>query len=237
MQEYNRTNDKKIFFHGVINPANFEYILTDFKLGSTGYINDERDYNVSKSESFAFDIFGKVWKGMYSGTPEYYGYLEGEKNGQQLFLFKNSVPYYLYKSNEAVTYGTVFGEEVERVYEFILTGEIMKKQSGLGIQVYCKESGYFSDRIITEMGQESRILKEYFKQGMFMYAAPFLRDVKTPTDINLPAQTDKKILEGNPLYGEWFKVRMVGYPESNTKYSQLSGVQVFLFGENNTGKP
>lgn len=237
IQQYNRTNVNKKYFHAVINPANFEYILTDFAIGGDEYINQQRDYNVSVGESFAFDIYGHIWKGMYSGTPEYYGYLEGEKNGQQLFLFKNSIPYYQYKTNEAVTYGTVFGETVERVYEFILSTEIMKKLRPLWLEVYCKQSGYFSDRIITESGQNSRILIAYFKQGEFMTSAAFLRDINTPYDPNLPLQEPRSILEGNPLYGEWLQIRLIGYPESNTIYSQLSGVQVFLYGEQNTGIP
>lgn len=235
IQEWNRTHDNKKFFHSVINPANFEYILSDFTLNSNSYVNQEREYIVSKHESIAFDMYGQVWKCFYSATPQYYGYIEGEKNGQQLFLFKEAIPYYQYRTNEDVEFGTVFGEEVERVYEFILTAEIMKKLRPLWLEVYCKDSGYFSDRIITESGQQSRILKPYFKQGEFMTAAPFLRDTNTPMDLNVPTLTENTVLEGTPLFGEWVKVRLIGYPESNTKYSQLSGVQVFLYGESNTG--
>ncbi len=236
VQFYNRTHNNKTYFHAVINPANFEYILTDFVIGFPDYINQERQINVGIPESIALDMFGQVWKGFYSATPEYYGYLEGEKNGQQLFLFKNARPYYQYRTNESVTYGTVFGETVERVYEFILSAEIMKKLHPLWLEVYCKQSGYFCDKIVTEAGQQSRILISHFKQGEFMYAAPFLRDINTPVDPNLPQQQPNVILEGNPLFGEWVQCRMIGYPESNTEYSQLSGVQVFLYADPNTGK-
>ena len=69
-----------------------------------------------------------------------------------------------------------------------------------------------------------------------MYSAPVLRAINTPLDPNLPAlQQSTTILEGNPVYGEWIKIRMVGYPESNTIYSQLSGIQVFWMDESNTG--
>lgn len=235
IQEYNRTHNSKRYFHLVINPANFEGILSDFTIGSDSYINQQRGVNVVEHESIAFDMYGKIWKGFYSGTPEYYGFLEGEKNGQQLFLFKNSVPYYQYKTNELVTYGTVFGETVERVYEFIVSTEIMKKLRPLWLEVYCKQSGYFADRVITEAGQNSRILISYFQQGEFMYTGPFLRDINTPFDQNLPQQEPKSILEGNPLFGEWLQIRLIGYPDANTIYSQLSGAQVYMFGEPSTG--
>lgn len=233
IQEYNRVNEFKKYFHSVINPANFEWILTDFTINSENYVNKERDYNVKVHESFSFDIYNRTWKEMYDCVPEYYGYIEGEKNGQQLFSFKNAVPYYHYGTNG---FGVIFGQEIERIYEFIITAEIMKKQKPGWLEVYCKDSGYYCDRIITESGQQSRILKAYFKQGEFMYAAPFLRAINTPLDPNLPKMTlATTILEGNPLYGEWIQVRMVGYPESNQKYSQLSGIQVYTNGENNTG--
>ncbi len=236
IQEWNRTHTNKKYFHSVINPANFEWILSDFTINSDEYVNQERDYDVTKHESFGFDVFGRTWKGHYSATPEYYAYLEGEKNGQQLFLFKNTVPYYQYSNNPNVTFGNVFGEIVERVYEFIITEEIMKKQKPKWLEVYCKESGYYVDRLVTEAGQTSRILKAYFRQGEFMYAGSFLRAINTPLDPNLPKlTTGTTILEGNPLYGEWIKIRLIGYHESNEIYSQLSGIQVYTEGEPNTG--
>jgi len=237
VQEWNRNADnQKRYFHSVINPANFEWILSDFTINSDEYVNQERGVNVILHESFGFDIYNRTWKGFYSATPEYYGYLEGEKNGQQLFSFKTAVPYYHYNNDPLSTYGVIFGQEVERVYEFILTAEIMKKQKPLWLEVYCKQSGYFCDRIITESGQQSRILIAYFKQGEYMWSAAFLRDINTPLDFNLPKiNISNTITEGNPLYGEWIQVRMVGYPNGNRIYSQLSGVQVYTNGEDNTG--
>jgi len=235
IQNWNLNNANKKYFASVINPANFEYIITDFTIGSNEYVNQKREIDIPSHESFAFDIYNKAWKAFYSATPEYSGYIEGEKNGQQLFSFMKGMPYYYYTSNEAATFGTIFGQQVERVYDFIITAEIMKKQDPIGIQIYCKESGYFADLITTEAGQQSRILKEYFKQGKFMYFAPFLRDIKTFADNNLPAQIANPIVEGNPLFGEWVRVRLIGYPESNTVYSQLSGVIIFTNGDENTG--
>ncbi len=219
--EFNQATDNpnKRFFHSVINPANNEYIISDFALTSKIYINEERDYAIDKQETMAYDIKADVWKGAYSFTPQYYGYLESELTGNQLFSFKDAIPYNHY-TTEQTTFNTFYGVKCGRVYKFVVRGE----------------SGYFVDQVITETGQLSRIFKAYFKQGEFMFSAPFLRDLNTLSDPNIPLDTGiNKLVDGNPLYGTWIEVRMIGYPEMDDIYSQLDGIQCFFIGESNTG--
>ena len=239
VKEYNNDPRRisKKFFVSVINPVNNEWLLSDFILkgGDVSYVNEERDYNVEWPENMAFDMKASVWKGMYSPTPEYWGYLESELYGNQLFAFRKGLPYSFY-SPVNTNYNTFFGVKCNRVFEFVMNLEMMKKFKPRSLEVYCKQSGYFADRIITEAGQESRILISQWKQGEYFYSAPFLKDMNTLVDPNNPAVvTDNPLFEGWPLYGTWVKVRLIGYPDFDDVYSALEGVQGFLIGESNSG--
>lgn len=231
-QNFNQTTDNIRYFHGVINPCGWEYILTDFEIKNKSYFNEERDYAIEKNESFAFDIFAEVWKAMYSPTPEYYGFLEGSNIGQLLFYFNNALPY----SNSGKTFNTFFGRKAERVYRFTATVESDKKLSFKNIEVYCKESLYWADQILTETGQLSRILKAHFNQAAYFWQAPFLCDINTPPDPNVKDQTGiNVILDGNTLYGIWIDIRLIGDQDKDDIYSELSSVDVFITGNEKSG--
>ena len=63
-----------------------------------------------------------------------------------------------------------------------------------------------------------------------------MRDLNTLPDPNSPLNTGaNRLVDGNPLYGTWIEVRMIGYPEMDDIYSQLDGIQCFFLGESNTG--
>ncbi len=239
IKEYNnnpRFQDKR-YFVSVINPTNNEYLLSDFKIKASfeNYVNNERDYDVTIPECMAFDMKADVWKGMYSTTPEYWGFLENELYGNQLFEFIKGQPYSFYSTTNT-NYNTFFGVKCSRVFEFVINVENLKKFKPLWLEVYCKQSGYFSDRIITETGQESRILISQWKQGDYFWSAPFLRDMNTLSDPNNPLTiANNPLFEGWPLYGTWVKVRLVGFPDFDDVYSALEGVQTFLIGESNSG--
>lgn len=225
---------EKRYFHSVINPANNEYLISDFTIKGKNYINNTRDYTIDLQETMAFDIKADVWKGQYSFTPQYYGYLESELAGNQLFAFKDGVPYFFYSTNNTV-FNTFFGVKCSRVYTFVINAEIMKKIKPLWMEVYCKQSGYFADKVTTETGQQSRILIDYWKQGEFMFSGAFMRDLNTLVDPNSPQANANPIIDGNVLYGTWVEVRLIGYPDKDDVYSQLEGVQCFYLAETNTG--
>ncbi len=65
---------------------------------------------------------------------------------------------------------------------------------------------------------------------MYMWSAPFLCDLNTPYDPNRPEQTGvNKLMDGNNLLGTWIDVRLIGDPEMNDKYSELTGVTINEF--------
>lgn len=224
------------YFIGGIDPIAKDYLLTDFDLTNKSYINSERTYVPGVNETIRFDINTKDFKGWFSFTPERYAHLYGDLLSNQLFTFKGAMPYSHYNVNENTTFGTFYGVVCERIFTLCVADEILKKKKPDWLELYGINCGYFVDDIINDSGQSSRILRAYFKQGEFMYSAPFLRDQNTPTDTNLPASAiANKLIDGNPLFGEWFQIRFVSFGETNNQYSELTGVMIFITGDSNTG--
>lgn len=236
VQQYNLANGNKRYFAGVINPINWGYLLTDHIIGSASFINSLRDYDPTVQETFEFDIFSKVFKGMWSYTPEYFAELEGELNSQQLFSFVNGIPYFHYTEQGNPTFNTFYGTVCERILEMVIVMDNLKKKKPLALAEYCKQGVYFADRVVTETGQLSRILIPYFIQAEYGWYAPFLCDLNTPPDPNLPLQTGPNaILDGNMLTGTWIKFRLVGDPAINNQYSELQGVAIEVFPSEKSG--
>lgn len=223
------------YFVGFINPNNSEYLLTDFDQSKPSYLNEDREYAIDLPDTVAFDSRSGMLKGWYSNTPEYYCGLEGEINGQQLFTFKNGQPYANYSVNNP-SYGTVYGQPVLPIYRFIFSLGKDKKGKLLWLEVYCKQSLYFVDQLLTETGQRSRILKAWFNQALYFWQAAALCDLNTPFDPNNPIVTGpNKLTDGNNLVGIWFDIRMVGDPSTSTTYSELQSVNAYVFNEEKSG--
>jgi hypothetical protein len=224
VQQYNLANNNTRFFHGIINPVNMDYLLTDFIIGSTNYVNNERGFNINVPETYAFNTVTRYWKGSYPFVPPMYAELQGELTAQQLFSFINGSPYKHY-STSGQGYGTVYGQKVVRVFEIVGVIDGMNKKRFNVLSQYCKQSQYFCDRATTENGQETRILLGNWLQAEYGYYAPFYCDLNTPFSANRPKETtDLKITEGNVMYGNFIIVRLIGDPSKDDQYSELQGV-------------
>lgn len=223
-------NDPSRYFVGTCNPITGEYLLTDFSLSNVSYINQERMYLPKVNETMSFDIVTKDFKGWFSFTPEYFAYLDGDILNNNLFSFKNGQPYSHYNVNENNSFNNFFGVQCERVLELICNVPPFKKKNFLNISVYCKQSLYFSDKIITETGQKSYLFLDNFRKALYFSFGAFLRDTKTPIDPNNTNVVNNiPLLEGNPLVGEWVSIRLIGEPAENNNYSELLGVIVESF--------
>lgn len=223
-QQYNLEHSNTRYFHAVINPANFEWILSEFTVGEDSYINSERDINVSVQETISFDILAKVWKTFLSFTPEYFGYLEGANSGQLLFSFKKGVPY----SHSVISkksWNNFFGTSCERTYRFIFNTDGFKKKKFQSMGVYCPESRYWSDSIKTENKQTSRLLKSWWKKALYFWSANFLCDTSK--------QVTNAVTDSDNLEGSWIDVRLIG--DADDGYSELYGVTVFAEPEEKSG--
>jgi len=228
VQAYNLINENKRYFHGIINPVNQEYILTDFIIGANNYVNSERGVNIFVPETISFNTVTKLWRMWYGFVPAMYAQLQGEVSAQQLFSFVNGVPYKHY-SVSGQGYGMIYGiQQANRVFEVVAVINGMNKKRFNNISQYCKQAQYFCDRARTENDQETRVLLDNWLQAEYGWHAPLLCDLNTPFSENLPKQTGElKILEGNVMYGNFIIIRMVGDPTEDTKYSELQGIIVY----------
>lgn len=224
VQNFNLENGNIRYWHGVVNTQGNEYILADFTIGSKSFVNNSRSQDVTLNESVAMGIFSRFWKAWYGQTPELYAELEGELNAQQLFSFINGIPYGHYNETETQSYGQMYGQNLVRVIEPVMSIDNLRNKKPLAIGVFCKESQYFADRVISSTGQLSRILLGAWNQASFGWYAPFLCDLHTPKDPNREKQTgDNVLFDGNMLIGTWIKVRLIGSPENDTEYSEMQG--------------
>lgn len=225
VQNFNLANGNIRYFHGIVNPQAYEYILTDYTIGSTNPVNSERGPNVFVNETMAMDIFTKHWKCSYGFVPEMYAEIEGELNAQQLFTFLKSVPYSHYNDISVKSYGQMYGQTLVRVLEPVISIGKMAKKKPLSMGVICKQGQYFVDRATTEGGQRTRMLLSRWIQAIWGWYAPFMCDLNTPPDPNRPFQTGPGALfEGNMLVGDYIKVRLIGDPATDTTYTELEGV-------------
>lgn len=234
VQNFNLQKGGIRYFHGVVNPQGFEYLLSDFTIGNTVPVNNERDKDVTINETMAVSIFTKMWKGSYGFTPEMYTEIEGELNSQQLFsLFKATI-YSHYNDIDVKSYGSMYGINLVRVVQPVIVLDNMLKKKPLSIGVICKQSQYFVDKAVNEAGQETRMLLSQWLQAEYGWYAPFLCDLNTPFDPNRPAQTGVNVLtDGNMLVGNYIKVRLIGDPAKDTVYSEFQGVLASVFADGN----
>lgn len=212
------------YFHKGINPLTDEYLLTDFDLDNVSYMNQERWYNENVNETLSFDINTGKFLGMFSFTPELYVGADGDKKHKQLFSFKNAVPYCHYNINENQTFNTFYGETCERVIVLVHNGNMMDEKIFKWIETYGKYL-YWANKITTESQQVSRLLKSRWLRTVKFYKAAFLNDVNTP-DVN--NRLDNKLFNGNPLYGRYIEISLVGDEKDNATYSELAGIIVWF---------
>jgi hypothetical protein len=236
IQQFNLTAINKRYWVGLVNPINNEYILTDYQINSNSFANTLRDFDFSQNDTIAFGILSKYFKGSYSFTPEYYATLEGELNDSQLFAIANGIPYRHYSVNNK-TFNTFFGVTCNRVFRVLLNIDSLKKKKPLSLGVYCKQGVYFADQVLSEAGQQTRMLISQWLEAEFGWYAPFLCDLNTLPDPNQPIQTGVNVLmDGNMLTGTWIDIRLIGDPSLDNQYTELEGICVSAFPSEKSGK-
>ena len=227
VKQFNKGDLGIKYFVGGIDPAAKSYVLTDFLIDSDEYVNEEREIVIEKQETIVFDIYNKFWRCFWSPTPEMWAYLQSDTLNQQLFSFKNGEPYRHYTASSEKTYNTFFGITCNRVWRCISVFDAFQKKVWQNISEITK-TNYFSDEIITDSNQKTRILKALWKKGDFYYSAAIPGNLLTATDPNTPVRTASKLYEGDLMYGSWIDIRLIGDPELDAIYTEFFGVVIDL---------
>jgi len=224
MERWNRTQETKKYFTGSIDPAARAYLLTDFEIGSTVYVNEERGVKIEAQETLQFDYSTLHTRQFIGYTPQGYGYLEGQLNNIQLFSFTNKVNYH-YTTALVKTYNTFYGVVCNRVIRPVVVLDGFQKKQFTVLTVMGNFL-YFCDTNRTDSGQQSRILIANWDKGLNYFSAPILCNLLTLTDPNLPNIPANNIFDGDKMYGSIFDFRMIGDPSQDTINSELQGFVV-----------
>lgn len=223
--------DNSRYFIGGIDPISPAYLLTDFDSKNKTYLNQLREENPKQSETVKFDLYTRDLREFLPATPAYWCYLDSDILNVQLFSVANGIIYSHYNITSNGQYNIVYGTSVEKIVRQVVVLDNFKKKRPLWVEVYCTQENYFSDKVLTDSNQRSRLLLSKWKKGEYFYSAPFGCDLNTNADSNLPLQTGvNKISDGDPLYGTIVDIRLVGEPSKQNMYSELTGLIVHLYG-------
>jgi hypothetical protein len=229
IQQWNKGHVNKKYFHGTINPAAREYLLSDFTIRSTDYVNNERAIRIEKHETLVFDYLANFFREFISPTPQGYGYMEGQIKDLQLFSFTNKI-YTHYTTDEVKVYNIFYGTSVNRVIRIVMVLDGMQKKQFQNLTVMGKHL-YFADVVLTDSGQRSRILKAAFRQGDGYWGAPILCNLDSPVDSNVPDRTVNSLMDGQKMYGSIIDIRLIGNPADDNIFTELLGLIVEVQAE------
>ena len=225
VKRWNKENENKRYFIGAIDPAAKSYHLTDFIIGSDYFVNEEREIDVEKQETIVFDIYNKIWRCFHSVVPEAFSFLQSSELNQQFFSFKNGIPYRHYTDSQVKTYNTFFGTKCNRVLRAIAVHDGFQKKVWKNITLISKTL-WFSDLVLTDTGQETRVLKAFWKKGDYYFSAAIPANILSISDTNTPFRNVHKLFEGDLMYGSYIDIRMIGDPDLDDIYTELFGLIV-----------
>jgi hypothetical protein len=222
--------DPELYFHGCIDPKAKDYILTSFQLKGSytdaDFVNTA-DVPTNGNDTIAYNIYSKIVKGWRSYTPEYYGILEGDLTDQQLIAFKQGAAYKHY--NTSAPYGRFFGVQCKPYISVISNIENTRVKRFLSNEVYIVGAKFEAVEVVTEANQLSRIKPVWWEKFDTFQAAPFLCDLNTKADLNIPIDTGvNKLLDGDTMYGRWLKVKYTVQTPDIGKYFEFTAVVINL---------
>ena len=234
VNNYNLTATNKRYFVGAIDAASNSYLLTDYIIKSNNFLNTLRQENAAVPETLVYGIYSKAFKGWMGFTPENMCSLEGELSDNQLFTFKNGVPWSHYSVNNQ-SFGSIYGTVVESVFDVVVVIDPLKKKKPLAVAQFITGGMYFCDKANTSEGQNTRMLIAAWNEANYGFFAAFLCNLNTLPDPNIPNQTGKNVLmDGDILVGNWIRVRLISSPPTQTSYHELLGITVSVMAAEKT---
>lgn len=224
-------------FIGGINPRNDEYLLTynQIPTGAGLVAADPVFTNLSLSLDYAavndtiiIDLFKGYLKCFSTYTPEYYCMAESLDNTLVSIAMGKA---WLHNFHPNVVYNNFFGVQAKKVLEVIYNSGPEKVKRWLYNEVYVKEHMFIADRVISEVGQVSKILSAHWRKGEHFYQAPILCDVNTTFQVaDQAAMTPKAVAAGDLMSGRWLKVRYISQNADDNKYCEISAVVGYALG-------
>jgi len=225
-------DNRKIYFHGCIDPKTMNYHLSIAKIkqAAVDFGNDRDTLTSGLNDTQVYNVLTGAYMGSRSFTPEFYMDMLGDINDQQLISFQFGQAWLHNKlNNNSATFNNFYGVQYTSVFEFVFNLDNSKEKHFMWLETYCKEILFYADRVITSTGQESRIMPNWWEKRGKFWAADFKCAVNTVTDNNLPNQTGiNALLDGDSLYGTWVRVRLKPKDMDRSKYFEFISILCFL---------
>lgn len=219
--------DPLAYFTGSITPAN-EYLITNQTLeGEMGYINSERTYSALIPETVSFHIGTRDLIQWFAFTYENYAWLDGDILNNQMFSFMKGIPYSHYNGKQTGSFNVFHGVETEKVVDIIFRGKDPAQDKMFYVVTnLCEDQLFFADKITTNTKQLSRILLAHWYKGAYSSNGTILCNLNSVPDPTMPTETGVNVLmDGDRIYGEWLRVRLIGDPAVNSKYCEILGIE------------
>lgn len=228
VMKYNQSGQGVKYFHMGFDPKTKEILLTVFKIGSTEYANTREVNTPGENDTLVFCMDQKAFR-TYSFTPERFGGMTGDRHDQQLISFKNGVPYMHHNiSNNPTSFNNFYGVQCYSVIEVVANLGGARTKNWKYIEVYCRQILFIANSIKTQSGQSSRIMIRFWNRLNKFWSAAFLCDLNTVADSNIAKQTGiNKITDGDSLYGDWIRVKLVPRISDRAKYFEFTTVEIF----------
>jgi hypothetical protein len=196
------------------------------------FINNLPGPLVTANETKVYCIDKGQWEEDRAYTPELFGFIEGDIYGAQLISFRKGEAWRHHQLlNPGNTFNNFYGTQTDAYIEIVFNLDNTKVKNFLWNEVYCKEVQFYCDRIITESGQQSRLMPLWWERRDKFWAADFKCALNTPGDTMIQLETGANaLLDGDPLYGRWLKARYKIKSTDRGRYFELTGIIGFMNG-------
>ena len=227
----NNPEQHKVFISAIC-PKKNEYIMTSFDLASDTHGNDLRTENIDANETYAVDIFDpkKLFKAMYHATPEMWDAIFTPNIGNQLISFVNGKCYIHYPVLDTdENFLTFYGVQYKPVMTLIFNKENIVNKNFLFVETKIKQHQLYISAILTEAGQESRVMPLWWIFADNGWYCPLLCQTNYVPDPMLPNQTGiNAIIDSNGLNGKWIRAEFVTKDDDDGKYAELTSIELYF---------
>lgn len=190
------------------------YMITGYKNYPSGRVDDPHidDSNIRRTDgrfTLKWDMDNQFWSMFTSYLPEYYSYMDGSQLGVLLVTFRYGVPYY-HNKDSVLTYNTFYGTECNQTLEVVVNKQAQSVKNYI-TSGYDSDYAYGVEQIETSIKQTSQIPIQSFVKKEGTWWSNFYRSTSFGSNL----------ITGEPLKGNWIRMRYVKDRNNKTKYNEL----------------
>ncbi len=199
--------------------VSFPFVTSDCNLLQNQYTNNEYNIAIARNETIAYSIREQFFK-MYSYTPEYFCFNDGNLESLSLVSFKQGTPFF-HNLNSVTTYNTFYDIETDQIITVVCNDQPNMEKRFLTISIDTKNktssingTRYGGYAITTSDKMNSSIPIDSFKFLENFYYSVFYRNTSL----------GGTLFTGQPIRGTWSEITLVRDTELRTIYNELAKI-------------